>query len=388
VTLLLGGSAPGARGDAKSVRSATTRRPPALSQIAKLVASGAKHEHIDEVLDREEARTAVLAAFNTNPIANYPRLCEFYHRPPTPDTLTRIFRKLAGLDSEKITEFLLHPGHEQFAQHFFKSYDMRTDFLTAFRRCFCGPYYLPKESKFMERAMRYFAEAYTAVNPRSFADPKDAVMLGYTIYMANVQLGQPDTMTRDSFVSSAKTSLRGTKMPTDKLVNIYNALVEMPLALEPKSVTFLEDATPKMKGWLKKRTPGLFGQATVNYFVLVGSALYWFKDNSFESKGNPQGKIELQNVIFAEDPKKPLKFTISSTKDALQYTKYGLGGVPEQVSGVKSLEFEAKVPELRANWLVRLRRVADRSGGGGKRGKDEGSGDESDGFGDATAPDF
>jgi hypothetical protein len=297
--------------------------------------------------------------------------------------VTRIFRKLAGLDSEKITEFLLHPGHEHFAQHFFKSYDMRADFLVAFRRCFCGPYYLPKESKFMERAMRYFAEAYVAVNPRIFADPKDAVMLGYTIYMANAQLGQPDTMTREAFVSSAKTSLKGSKMSADKLASMYNALVARPLTLEPKSVAFLDDAAPKMKGWLKKRTPGLFTQAAVSYFVLVGGALYWFRDNSLESKDNPQGKIELQNVLFGEDPKKPAKFTITSTKDALEYTKYGVGGVPEQVGGVKSMEFEARLPEMRANWIVRLKRVA----GGGKREKADGS-DESDGFGDATGPDF
>jgi hypothetical protein len=118
--------------------------------------------------------------------------------------------------------------------------------------------------------------------------------------------------------------------------------------------------------------------------VLVGGALYWFRDNTLESKDNPQGKVDLQNVSFSEDPKKPAKFIISSTKDALQCTKYGVGGAPEPVSGVKTLELEAKLPELRANWLVRLRRVAD----GGKREKDEASGEESDGFGDATGPDF
>jgi hypothetical protein len=190
-------------------------------------------------------------------------------------------------------------------------------------------------------------------------------------------------MSKDAFIASAKVSLKGSKLPADKLAAMYNALVARPLMLEPKSVTFMAEAAPKMKGWLKKRTAGLFGQATVSYFVLIGGALYWFKDNTLLSKDNPQGKIELQDVSIVEDPKKPVKFTISSTKDALQYTKYALGGVPEEVSGVKSMEFEAKLPELRTNWLVRLRRVA----GGAKAGKDEGS-DQSDGFGDATAPDF
>jgi hypothetical protein len=240
---------------------------------------------------------------------------------------------------------------------FFKSYNMRSDFVTAFRRCFCGPYFLPQEARYMENAIGYFADAYMAVNPRIFSERRDAVTLGMTIVMTNSKLGKRgETLTSEQFVANAQLAMHNSNLGPDRLVAMYQSLLEKPLDLQPKSVMFGATAAPKMKGWLKKKVPGLLQQSLVSFCVLTSDAIVWFKDDSQREKDRPQGMIELEGVQLVEDIKKSTQFAIVSLKEHLTYQRYGPDG-PKLVPGVKKLDFDAKTPDRRSNWIVWLKRV-------------------------------
>jgi hypothetical protein len=326
-------------------------------RIARLVADSAEDEHINAILDREEARSAVIGAFNTDPVKNYAGLTRFYHREPTPQNLVRVFRRVPGLDNDKVTEFLFHPDNQAYVKAFFTSYNMRSDFVTAFRRCFCGPYFLPQEARYMESAIGHFADAYMAANARVFAERQDTVALGVTIVMTNNKLRKGgDAMTVEQFIANGQSGMHSSNLARDRLVAMYQSLVQQPLDLEAKSVTFGATAAPKMKGWLKKKAPGLLQAAVVSFCVLTSEALVWFKDNSQGQKDSPQGMIGLRDVRLVEDPKKSTKFTIVALTGQLDYQRYGPNG-PELLHGTKKLEFDAKTPDLRSNWIVRLKRV-------------------------------
>jgi hypothetical protein len=150
----------------------------------------------------------VIGAFNTDPLKNYAGLTRFCHREPTPANIERVFWRLPGLDNDQVTKFLLYPDNEAYVRTFFKSCNMWSDFVTAFRRCFCGPYFLPQEARYMEKVIGYFADAYMAVNPRIFSERRDAVTLGMTIITTNSKLGKRgETLTSEQFVANAQSAM-------------------------------------------------------------------------------------------------------------------------------------------------------------------------------------
>jgi hypothetical protein len=215
----------------------------------------------------------------------------------------------------------------------------------------------------MEKAIGYFADAYMAANPRVFSERRDAVALGMTIVMTNNKLGKTgEKITAEQFVANAQSGMRNSNLAPDNLVAMYQSLVEKPLDFEAKAVMFGATVAPHIKGWLKRKAPGPFQQSVISFCVLTSDSIVWFKDNSQGQKDSPQGMIGLKGVKLVEDTKKNTKFTIVASRGHLDYQKYGPDG-PELVPSVKKADFDAKTPDLRSNWIVRLKRVIARLAG-------------------------
>jgi hypothetical protein len=75
-----------------------------------------------------------------------------------------------------------------------------------------------------------------------------------------------------------------------------------------------------------------------------------------ESKDRPLGGIPLVEVDSTSHRKCNTRFLVTARGEQIQYVK--LVGIPKMVPGVKSIVFEAKTPEIAAEWLFRLKKSA------------------------------
>jgi hypothetical protein len=315
-------------------------------------------EQIQTLLEEEDARIEAVYQFNANPRRNIVVLCQHFKREATPGNIAVVLHETPGLLGEKIGEFLVHPDNEIYLKEYFRAIDLHVDFLEALRRSLSGPFFMPGEAQQVERTVQALSEVYIEQNPGIFGDINDAVILGFALIMLNTDLLKPNVthkMTVDQFISNTMGALTRSSISAEHLTHMYESLRANPFAFAPKSNDFMALCAPKMRGWLKKKSEHFMGSWKAHYFVLANSCLYYFKDDSVESKDNPLGMIQLTEVDVAQDPRSPLRFLITARGEQIQYVKLG-GGVPKIVPGLKAIQFEAKEKDGATNWFLRLKR--------------------------------
>jgi hypothetical protein len=328
-------------------------------RVSRLMTETHAEDKIHQLLEQEEQRIEAVYQFNASPTRNIGRLCEFFGRAATPADVAHVLHSTQGLLGAKIGEFLARPEHEAFLRAYFDAVDLRTNFLEAMRRGLSGPFFMPGEAQQVERTIQALAEAYMAQNPGVFGHVNDPVVLGFALVMLNTDMLKPNVtrkMTAQEFVANTSGAFEHSQFPREQLELMYASLRESPFAFAPKSNDFMALCAPKKRGWLAKKSARFGAAWKPHYFVLTMSSLYYFKDESPESKDRPLGSIQLVEVDIAADARAPRRFVVTAHGDQIQYVK--LSGVPRLVPGVRSILFEAKSEESAAEWLFRLKRAA------------------------------
>jgi hypothetical protein len=312
---------------------------------------------MQSLLEEEDARIEAVYQFNANPRRNIGVLCRHFKQEATPANIAALLHDTQGLLGEKIGEFLVHPDNEIYLKEYFRGIDLHVDFLEALRRSLSGPFFMPGEAQQVERTVQALSEVYMEQNPGIFGDINDAVILGFALIMLNTDLLKPNVthkMTVDQFIGNTMGALMHSAIAAEHLTHMYESLRGNPFAFASKSNDFMALCAPKMRGWLKKKSERFMGAWKSHYFVLATSCLYYFKDESPESKDNPLGMIQLTEVDISLDPRSPLRFFIIARGEQLQYVK--LGGIPKIVGGLKIIQFEAREKDAATNWFFRLKR--------------------------------
>jgi hypothetical protein len=287
-------------------------------------------------------------------------LCAHFKREPTPANIAQLIHDTPGLLGNKIGELLCHPDNEVYLKAYFQIFDLHVDFLQAMRLGLSGPFFMPGEAQQVERTMQALSEVYMEQNPGVFGHVNDPVVLGYALVMLNTDMLKPGVtrkMTIDEFVANTTGALQHSAIARENLIQMYNSLKVTPFAFAAKSNDFMALCAPKLRGWLKKKVTGFMGGWRLHYYVLATSCIYYFKDESPESKDSPLGMIQLTEVDVHPDPKSPLRFSIIARGEQIQAVKLG-GGVPKLLQGLKLITFEARTKDEAAKWLYRLKKSA------------------------------
>lgn len=337
--------------------------PPPLQ--SSLTHSFARIQHVpppdklDSLLDEEDARIEAVYQFNSSPNKNIDKLCAFFHTDPRPENVAVILHTTQGLLGEKIGEFLIRPDRIEFLKAYFRVVDMRVNYLEAMRRGLSGPFFMPGEAQQVDRTIQALAEVYMEQNPGKFGDVNDPVLLGFALVMLNTDMLKPNVtrkMTVAEFVKNTSDAFQHSQFPKEELEVMYWSLKEKPFAFAPKSNDFMALCAPKKRGWLKKRSARFGSSWKQHFFVLANSSLYYFKDESPESKDKPLGNIQLVEVDMQRDAKVGSRFVVTARGEQIQYVK--LTGIPQMVAGVKSICFEAEDEEKANEWLCRMKKSA------------------------------
>jgi hypothetical protein len=316
------------------------------------------------IVDPEADAAEAIFRFNKDPFANIQFFCQHFERPVGPVSIAFLLHRTVGLMPQKVAEFLLKPGHETYMKAFFDQYELHIDFLSAFRRCFCGQFALPSEPELVEKSLNFAIESYMAKNPGIFRTTDDGVTLATALLMLNSKLVSKDKkqkMSRGEFVTATQANLRGCTLTPADLSAMYASLAAEPMVFGPRANDWMAACAPSVRGWLRKREVKFGAPAKNAYFVLVGSCLYFFKDNLPANAEKPKGLIELFDIDIVPESHEPHKFSMVATDRRLKLIKFkGTERVP--VSGIKRIDFEAKTPELRDRWVNRLAKAASLAG--------------------------
>ncbi|KAH0787535.1 Sec7 domain containing protein [Histomonas meleagridis] len=316
---------------------------------------------LNHAIDEEDKRVEAIYQFNSNPKKNINKLCEYYKKPATPENIAELLHTVPGLLGEQIGNYLTTVDNQDILLAYLKRLDLHTDIVEAMRRALSSTLYLPGESQRIDQFVQTFSNCYFTVNPHTYSNPEIPYILSFALIMLNSDLHNPNVqhrMTCQQFINNIKNSYKIMNEVCDEdLTTMYDSLKRNPFHFSVKSNSFLAMSAPKNNGTLKLKTDKIFSKWKKYYFVLVNSSLYFFKDNSQESKDDPLGSIQLTEVEILESHRKNVEFIIRTVEDKqMQFVSFDKKKTPQIMKDIRMVFLKAKNKDEREKWITWLRR--------------------------------
>ena len=313
----------------------------------------------DLPIEVEDAVADAVFQFNRNPKNGIARLCEVFNVTQTPKHIAELMHNVPGLLGDKIGEYLSKRGNEFILQYYFDKFDLRCPFLDAMRTALSGAMHLPGEGELIDRVVEAFATIYTSQNPGVFASISSAHILAYALILLNSDLhnpGVPRRMTQEEFISHLRPSILEKEISDEQLRVIYTDIKQNPFTFNSSSADqFFALSAPRLRGFLKKKSDRWNSFWTLHFFVLTNSCLYYFQDDSSNSKDTPLGMIELLGVHVSMNPRKPTRIIIKSDDSRdLQFVKFR--SMPILIQGVSEMLLEAPNEKSAQKWFYLLQK--------------------------------
>ncbi|WOK93033.1 hypothetical protein Cni_G01726 [Canna indica] len=158
------------------------------------------------------------------------KIAKLVPTPPEPASYAYFFRYTAGLDKNKIGDFLGDPDefNIQVLKEFTNTFDFTGVMLEAGLRYYLETFRLPGESQKIHRIIEAFADRFYEQNSTEVFASKDAVLiLCYSLIMLNTDQHNPQVkkkMTEEEFIRNNRAINGGMDLPRDYLSELFHSI--------------------------------------------------------------------------------------------------------------------------------------------------------------------
>ncbi|KAG5182159.1 hypothetical protein JKP88DRAFT_349040 [Tribonema minus] len=343
-----------------------------------------------------KVRTTAVTKFNANPKDGIRYLVEQSVIRETPQDVCEFLVHETGLSKRKMGEYFGRNSafHQQVFELFLGHLDFKGLTLDEALRRMVVRFRMPGEAQQIDRIMEHFAKRWFSDNPDSmFSCVDTAYILAFSLMMLNTDmynrnLREGEKMTVEQFCNNNRGIDQGKDLPKELLDGMYarSRQYDLPKELlegmyarlrqneirmdegdmfESEVITFV---APKISGWLRKKSNGVFAGWKRHWFVLVDGVLYYFFAPQDEAPRciipleritvQPVGKTDL--TITAVQPVGKTDLTITAVQGLVKSVKMMDDGRMEQGSH-KEFVLRAEKQDERDRWLLGLRSEASAS---------------------------
>lgn len=263
-----------------------------------------------------------------------------------------------GLSKRKLGEFFGNGSafNQEVFQQFLSRLNFRGMTLDEALRSMVLRFRMPGEAQQIDRIMEQFAKSWHKDNDGAiFSCADTAYILAFSLMMLNTDmynrsLKESEKMNVDQFCKNNSGIDQGQDLPREVLEGMYQRIRLHEIRMdegdmfESSVITFV---APKLSGWLKKKSNGVFAGWKRHWFVLVDGVLYYFHAPLDEA---PRCIIPLEHVTVEALGKTDISIMLRDMQGYVKSVKKFDDGRMETGSH-RAFVLRAEKEEERNRWL-------------------------------------